>query len=53
MTLDEAMDGGHEVSAKEAKIEIERHGCNWAEFCVEYGTKDVYPSVLVMTWLGY
>lgn len=51
-TYDEAM-AGFEVSEKEARREVEKHGIDWQEFVEEMGRKDYYDSAEVLAWLGY
>ena len=51
-TYDEAM-AGFEVTEKEARREVEKHGIDWQEFVEEMGRRDCYDSAEVLAWLGY
>jgi hypothetical protein len=42
-----------EVSADEARREIEKHGLEWQEFLNDVGMKDLYTGQEVLDWLGY
>lgn len=53
MTLDEAYYDEHEVTAREARREVEKHGSNWTEFLQDVGTRDTYQAWDVLGWLGY
>ena len=41
------------VSATEAKREIEKHNLEWADFIAEAGRKSTYTGKEVLDWLGY
>lgn len=42
-----------DVSSKQARAEIEKHGQNWNEFVREVGNKPKYTGAEVLEWLGY
>jgi len=42
-----------EVSADEARREIEKHGLEWQDFLNDVGMKDLYTGQEVLDWLGY
>ena len=50
-SYEEAMEA--EVSADEARREIEKHGLSWQDFLNDVGMKDMYIGQEVLDWLGY
>ena len=51
MTYEDAIES--EVSALEAKREIEKHSANFDEFLEDVGDKKTYTGQEVLDWLGY
>lgn len=51
MTVQEAFE--MEVTAFEAKLEVEQHGCSFEDFQKEVGDKNSYSGEEVLGWLGY
>lgn len=41
------------ISAKQARIEIERHGLSYADFVADCGKRDSYKGKTILDWLGY
>lgn len=41
------------VTREEARREVERHSCDFAEFVAEVGDSAVYRGSEVLGWLGY
>ncbi|MDF1836739.1 MAG: hypothetical protein P1V35_02625 [Planctomycetota bacterium] len=41
------------VTASQAKVEIEKHDCDFYEFVTEYGIHPIYSGADVLDWLGY
>ncbi|MES2187975.1 MAG: hypothetical protein V4505_25715 [Pseudomonadota bacterium] len=41
------------VSRAEAKREIAKHGCDFAEFLDDVGDRTAYNGGQVLAWLGY
>jgi hypothetical protein len=42
-----------EVTADQARREIEKHGLEWQDFLNDVGMKDLYTGQEVLDWLGY
>lgn len=42
-----------EITARQARAEIEDHGLAWADFVEEVGLKQTYTGREVLDWLGY
>lgn len=51
MNYDEAIEAT--ISAKQARIEIERHGLSYADFVADCGKRDSYKGKTILDWLGY
>ncbi len=51
MNYEEAAES--EVSPRDARREILRHGASWDEFIAEVGNKQIYLGSEVLDWLGY
>lgn len=51
MDYNEAIDTT--VSRAEARREIEKHCCSWAEFLQDVGDREEYEGYEVLDWLGY
>lgn len=41
------------VTKEQARIEIEKHNLNFAEFVQEKGDKEFYSGKVVLFWMGY
>lgn len=41
------------VTREQARREIEKHGCSWADFLAECGDHPIYRGAVVLDWLGY
>jgi hypothetical protein len=41
------------ISAKQARIEIERHGLSYADFIADCGKREAYKGKTILDWLGY
>lgn len=41
------------VTQAEAKREVTRHHCDWAEFVADCGDRATYTGSEVLGWLGY
>lgn len=41
------------ISQARAKLEVEKHCCDWEEFVLEVGLQAQYKAQVVLEWLGY
>ncbi len=41
------------VTQDQARREVARHQCNWAEFLADVGDRATYKGAEVLAWLGY